>query len=120
MSIHGLEEMKVVSVKGGKTMANLFFHNAPSPACHTEGFWLTSARRTPTKSITVLEMSGVHNYDIFNTIRRVGAMNPFVITRITYTDDPETCWRIEWEAYGLKWRVQFFWDTFIDMDREEI
>ena len=116
MSIHGLEEKKVVSVKGGKTMSTLFFHNAPS---HAEGFWFASTRRTPTKSITVLEMSGVGHYDIFNTLRRVGAMIPFVITRITYTDDPETCWRIEWEAYGLKWRVQFFWDTFIDMDMEE-
>ena len=113
MSIHGLEEMKVVSVKGGKAMSNLLHHNAPS---HAEGYWLMMTRKTPTKSIIVMDRSSVHHFDICNTVRRVGSTVVFVITRIKYSDDPETCWRIEWEAYGLKWRVQFFWDEFIDMD----
>jgi hypothetical protein len=116
MSIHGLEEMKVVSFKGGKAMSDLLYHNAPS---HAEGYWLMMTRKTPTKSIIVMDMSSVHHFDICNTVKRVGSTVLFVVTRITYNDDPETCWRIEWEAYGLKWRVQFFWDTFIDMDMEE-
>ena len=108
-----LEEIKVVSVKGGKAMANLFHHNAPS---HAEGYWFMTTRKTPAKSIIVFDMSQVHHFDIVNTIRRVGSTVDFCVTRITYTDDPETLWRVEWTVYGLKWRVQWYWDDFIDMD----
>jgi len=111
--MRGLDEMTVVSVKGGKAMANLFHHNAPS---HAEGYWFMTMRKTKAKSIIVFDMSQVHHFDIANTIKRVGSTVDFRITRITYTDDPETCWRVEWTAHGLEWRVQWFWDDFIDMD----
>jgi len=115
MSIYKLERMSVVPIKGGRAMTNLLIHNAPT---HAEGYWLMAVRKTPKTQVIVMDMTAVMHYDIVNIVRRVGEGAKFTITRINYTDDPETCWRVEWDAHGLKWRVQWFWDEFIDMDLE--
>jgi len=43
----------------------------------------------------------------------------FLVTRINWEDDPETCWRVEWESYGMRYRIQFFYKKFIDMEVED-
>jgi hypothetical protein len=115
MSTTGLPEIKVRLVKGASNMAGLFSRCAFS----NQGYTFQCDRKCPTKHKRVFELTDVHEMELVMALRYTNPTTLFRVSRITWEDDPETCWRVEWETHGMLYRIQFFYKKFIDMEVED-
>ena len=113
MSLTGLPEIKVRLIKGSSHMAGLFQRCVFS---NDNSYWFECNRKTPTKHKRVFELHSTSELEMGFTLRYAAKSTVFRVSRIRWADDPETCWRIEWEAYGLHYRIQWFYKKFIDME----
>jgi hypothetical protein len=114
MSMTVLPDIKSRLVKGSSHMAGLFSRCAFS----NQGYSFQCDRKCPTKYKRVFELTDVHEMELVMTLRYAMPTTMFLVTSINWEDDPETCWRVEWESYGMRYRIQFFYPRFINMEVE--
>jgi hypothetical protein len=110
-------EVKVNLVTGGREMGDLFSTHAPKSLA--EGYRFYCLRKTKDWHTVVFEFSQLHEYEMSTTIRNCSKTVVFRVSRVDYENDPETCWLIEWDSYGMSYRIQFYCNSFIDMDTEK-
>jgi|GWRWMinimDraft_12_1066020.scaffolds.fasta_scaffold00004_31 hypothetical protein len=106
--------VKVKLVIGGKEMGDLFGTHAPKSLM--EGYRFYCLRKTSEWNTVVFEFSKLHEYEIGTTIRNCSNSVVFSISQVEYESDAEICWLIEWDSYGMHYRIQFYWHSFIEMD----
>lgn len=116
-AVKNVTEVKVRLVTGGSVMGELFSTHAPKSLM--EGYRFYCIQKTKEWNTVVFELSELHPYEMATTIRNCSKTVAFRVIRVECNEEDNVCWLIEWDLYGLSYRIQFYCNGFIEMDTDK-